>query len=413
MPHSANTPAQTIDIHQRAAIADAAADAMEHANLSSRRALVGFDGFIDLIMDLVDVRTDMGPRGFRRIPTIASLSTRVGAAAGKSTNIEVVEHERRWGGNGPLLAGGVARLGMPTTYIGAIGREDDYRTLNPAFVPFASLCERVVPIAAPGRTDAFEFDDGKLMLNHCSAVQDVTWERIVEVVGTHAIRDAVAGKSLLGMVNWSLIGGVNGIWQGLMEHVLPAISTRPRIFIDLSDPAKRTDEDLRGGLALLTELNAMTPITLGLNLAECERLERLYATQDSRVTPAMVGAIGAQPPDLGQRVVHAAVALRHALRLDCVVIHPREGAAASTSSGDAAWFDGPMTRSPKLSTGAGDHFNAGFAAAQVAGLPLAQCLASGTALSGAYVRDAVGPDLGRLCEFLRELPMPERLDHAP
>lgn len=403
MPQSAHSPAHS-DLHQRAAIATAAADGMEHANFGARRALVGFDGFIDFIMDLVDVRTDMGPRGFRRIPTIGSLATRVGAAAGKSTNIEVVTHERRWGGNGPLLAGGVARLGMPTTYIGAIGREDDHRALNPAFAPFASLCEGVVPIAAPGRTDAFEFDDGKLMLNHCSAVQDVTWERIVEVVGLDALRGIVAGAELIGIVNWSLIGGVNGIWRGLMEHVLPALATRPRIFIDLSDPAKRTDDDLRDGLALLAELNTLAPVTLGLNLAESERIERLCIPMESRATPT---AVASQDTDLGRRLIHVSSALRHALRLDCVVIHPREGAAASTASGDSAWFDGPLTRTPKLSTGAGDHFNAGFAAAQVAGLPLEQCLACGTALSGAYVRDGIGPDLGRLCEFLRELPAPE------
>lgn len=398
-------PAHTIDIHRRATIANAAADGLEHADLASRRALVGFDGFLDLIMDLVDVRTDMGPRGFRRIPTIGSLATRVGAAAGKSTNIEVVTHERRWGGNGPLLAGGVARLGMPTTYIGAVGREEDQLALNPAFAPFASLCERVVPIAAPGRTDAFEFDDGKLMLNHCSAVQDVTWERIVEVVGLDALRSIVAGAELLGIVNWSLLGGVNGIWRGLMEHVLPVLATRPRVFIDLSDPAKRTDEDLRDGLALLAELNTLAPVTLGLNLAESERIERLCVSADSRAAPTVVAS---RDTDLGRRLVHVSSALRHALRLDCVVIHPREGAAASNASGESAWFDGPMTRTPKLSTGAGDHFNAGFAAAQVAGLPLEQCLAGGTALSGAYVRDGVGPDLRRLCEFLRHLPAPER-----
>ncbi len=396
--------AHAIDIRRRATIANAAADGLEHADLASRRALVGFDGFIDFIMDLVDVRTDMGPRGFRRIPTIGTLATRIGAAAGKSTNIEVVTHERRWGGNGPLLAGGVARLGMPTTYIGAVGREDDQCALHPVFAPFASLCERVVPIAAPGRTDAFEFDDGKLMLNHCSAVQDVTWERIVEVVGLEAMRDAVAGASLLGIVNWSLIGGVSGIWRGLMEQVLPAIAPRPRVYIDLSDPAKRTDDDLREGLALLTELNTLAPVTLGLNLAESERIERLCVPSDSRGGPVAIASIES---DLGRRLMHASIALRHALRLDCVVIHPREGAAASTASGDSAWFDGPLTRTPKLSTGAGDHFNAGFAAAQVAGLPLEQCLACGTALSGAYVRDGVGPDLRRLCEFLRDLPAPE------
>lgn len=381
-------------VSRRAEIARCAARALERSDLGSRRALVGFDGFVDQIMDLVDVRTEMTLRGYRRIETLGALSRRIGAASGKSTNIEGVTREKRWGGNGPLLAGGVARLGMRTTYVGAVGREGDHRTLDPVFEPFASLCERVVPIAAPGRTDAMEFSDGKLMVNHCGPVQDVTWERIVGVVGLDAMREAVGRADLLGIVNWSLLGGVNGIWRGLIDGVLARAPSRPSVFIDLSDPAKRTDEDLREGLALLGEMNGTAPVTLGLNLAEAERLCGLSAV-------SMGGA------RMAERVVAMATGLRSVLGLSCVVIHPREGAGAATATGEAAWFDGPLTRAPKISTGAGDHFNAGFAAARVAGLDLEQSLAAGTAVSGAYVRDGGGPDLARLCAFLRDLPEPE------
>lgn len=386
--------ADAIDHNRRSAVARGAADALSRANLGSRRALVGFDGFVDLITDLVDTRADMAPLAYRRISTLTALAARVGAAAGRSTNIEAVTHEKRWGGNGPLLAGGLARLGLLTTYIGAVGREDDPRTLDPVFGPFGSLCERVVPIATPGRTDAFEFDDGKLMINHCGPVQAVTWERIVEVVGLEALRRFVGGADLVGIVNWSLIGGVNGIWRGLIDHVFPAITPRPSVFIDLSDPAKRTDADLMAGLALLSEMDRLTPVTLGLNLAEAERLCGVYAS------PKGEGA-------LAERVVAMARGLRGLLGIACVVIHPREGAGAATADGASAWFDGPLTGAPRISTGAGDHFNAGFAAARVAGLNLDQALATGTAVSGAYVRDGAAPTLQRLCEFLRALPAPE------
>lgn len=381
---------------RRSEVARAASEALARADLRSTRAVVGFDGFIDFIMDLVDVRADMSPDGFRRIQTLEALAGRIGAASGKSTNIEGVVREKRWGGNGPLLAGGVARLGMRTTYIGAVAAEDDQSPLTPhhAFAPLSALCERVVPVAPPGHTDAMEFDDGKLMINHCTAVQGVTWERIVEIVGLEGLREAVGSSALLGIVNWSLMGGVNGIWRGLIDHVLPSIPSRPRVFIDLSDPAKRTDEDLAAGLALLTAMNTLTPVTLGLNLAEAERL-------------CIVCGVPAVGPSISERIVAMATGLREALRLACVVIHPREGAGAATSEGDVAWFDGPMTRTPRISTGAGDHFNAGFAAARVAGLSLGQSLAAGTAVSGAYVRDGEAPTLERLCEFLRDLPPPE------
>lgn len=386
--------ADAIDHSRRSAVARGAADALARANLGSRRALVGFDGFIDLITELVGTRTGMEPHAYTRISTLSALAARVGGAAGRSTNIEAVTHDKRWGGNGPLLAGGLARLGLLTTYIGAVGREDDPRALDSVFEPLRSLCERVVPIATPGRTDAFEFDDGKLMINHCGPVQAVTWERIVEVVGLDALRRSVGGADLVGIVNWSLIGGVNGIWRGLIDHVLPAIQTRPSVFIDLSDPAKRTDADLTTGLALLSEMSRLTPVTLGLNLAEAERLCGVYAVSKG------AGA-------LAERVVTMARGLRGRLDIACVVIHPREGAGAATADGASAWFDGPLTGAPRISTGAGDHFNAGFAAARVAGLNLDQALATGTGVSGAYVRDGVAPTLQRLCDFLRALPAPD------
>jgi hypothetical protein len=102
----------------------------------------------------------------------------------------------------------------------------------------------------------------------------------------------------------------------------------------------------------------------------------------------------------------AAAAIRARMGIDCVMVHPRNGAAAADEAG-SAWFDGPFTLSPRLSTGAGDHVNAAFALARCLGMRQEECLAVACAESGAYVRDALSPDLGRLCGFLRELPEPE------
>ena len=67
-----------------------------------------------------------------------------------------------------------------------------------------------------------------------------------------------------------------------------------------------------------------------------------------------------------------------------------------------------MVARPALSTGAGDHFNAGFALGLALGVPLPAALAIGCATSGAYVRDAQSPDRPRLVKFLRDLPEPEQ-----
>ena len=87
------------------------------------------------------------------------LSTRLAGAAGKSTNIELVNQVTKLGGNGPIMANALASFGIAVTYIGNLG----YPTLHPVFEPFAKVAE-VHSIAEPGHTDALEFEDGKIML---------------------------------------------------------------------------------------------------------------------------------------------------------------------------------------------------------------------------------------------------------
>ena len=74
----------------------------------------------------------------------------------------------------------------------------------------------------------------------------------------------------------------------------------------------------------------------------------------------------------------------------CVVIHPRKAAAAAIE-GASARFAGPFVQNPKISTGAGDHFNAGFCLGRIIGLGLEESLCAGVACSGYYVRSAASP----------------------
>ncbi len=383
----------------RSALARDSADALEALAATGRlrSALAGFDGFIDTIIHLVDTRTNMGRTGYTRLRTISRFAERCAAAAGRSTNIEQVWVEDRFGGNGPLLAGALASLGMPTTYIGAVADPKDSGSVHKVFEGFTRRCRAVIALSPPSTTLCMEFDDGKIMLNETSAVQSVTWERVVSVVGMDRLIRLAAESSLLGIVNWSLLGGVAGIWRGLAREVLPKAYARTarelRVFIDLSDPAKRRDEDIKDALEVLREMEQLpgVSVTLGLNLAEGERIARV----------ADAGEIAAASAD--GALLDAAVRLRGALRLDCVVIHPRDGAAAANAAGHAGVFAGSLAEQPMISTGGGDHFNAGFAFAQVHGLALDQCLAAGCATSGLYVRDAASPTLRRVTEFLREL----------
>jgi sugar/nucleoside kinase (ribokinase family) len=64
-------------------------------------------------------------------------------------------------------------------------------------------------------------------------------------------------------------------------------------------------------------------------------------------------------------------------------------------------------KEPKISTGAGDHFNAGFCLGRVLGLSLEESLCTGVGTSGYYVRTAISPTAAQLAEFIANLPAPE------
>ncbi|MBU4486757.1 MAG: hypothetical protein KKD38_07485, partial [Candidatus Delongbacteria bacterium] len=90
------------------------------------------------------------------------------------------------------------------------------------------------------------------------------------------------------------------------------------------------------------------------------------------------------------------------LPLRAIVIHSIKQAAVSASEGSFI-IDGPYTPEPKLSTGAGDIFNAGFYAGYIAGLTLEQCLITGVSNSGYYVRNERPASRKELIDFMKDM----------
>jgi sugar/nucleoside kinase (ribokinase family) len=173
----------------------------------------------------------------------------------------------------------------------------------------------------------------------------------------------------------------------LVEHVLPRLPARPdRIFFfDLADPEKRAVADLRAALATMARFEAFGRVTLGLNLKEAQQVASALGGAAVGETEAALKASAAE--------------IRARLDVSTVVIHPRESAACATRAG-AWWVPGPFTATPRITTGAGDHFNAGFTAGQLLGLEPETCLATGVCTSGHYVRTGESPTLGAVETFL-------------
>ena len=351
--------------------------------IAATRAFVGLDGFVDEIIAVVDHRYDL--HHFDRVETIGRMAEKIGAAAGKSSNYELVVTRRKLGGNGPIMANALATLGAQVTYVGSLGRP----AIDPVFAELAGRAE-VVSIADPGFTNALEFADGKLMLSKLESLHDVDWAHLTARIPVPELIERFERARLIGLLNWTELPGLAAIWDHLIAEVFPHLTRADRLlFIDLVDPEKRTVADIRAALRTLTRFQDQVDVVLGLNLKEAAQV---------------AAALGLPAP--GADLEAAARAIRAELGLTGVVVHPREGAVAAPAGATAAIL-GPFVAHPLISTGAGDHFNSGFCLGWVLGMPLAECLAAGVATSGHYVRTAQSPNPGELADFLDALPAPE------
>jgi len=228
------------------------------------------------------------------------------------------------------------------------------------------------------------------MLGKLTPLSDVTWDTLISRVGADRLRDLVGQSKLIGMVNWTMLPHMSRIWAKLLDEVIPSIERHDRkLFVDLADPEKRTHDDILDALKLLTRFQDQVDVILGLNLKESGEIADV------------LGLPGRSDPEAA--IEENARAIRDELNLECVVIHPRRGAAAATV-GESAAFAGPFIMQPKISTGAGDHFNAGFCLGRVLGMSLEESLCAGCGTSGYYVRTAESPTAIQLAEFVQDMP---------
>jgi sugar/nucleoside kinase (ribokinase family) len=350
----------------------------------SMKAFVGLDGFVDEILHVVDKRESA--EKYVRLPTIAQLAQRLAAAAGRSTNIELVSQLTKLGGNGPIMANALASFGFKVTYLGILG----YPNLHPVFADFARRAE-VHSIAEPGYTDALEFEDGKIMLGKHQSLKQMNWSNIKSRFGLDKFAAHFGSADLVGFVNWTMLPHMSEIWAAVLQEICPAMKgPRRKLFVDLADPEKRTRADIARALELVSAFQKHFDVTLGLNEKEaCEIARNLDLPH-----------AGHSPEELLQLCQQ----IHRRIPVDTVVVHPTACAMASGPDGPAL-IAGPFTPKPRITTGAGDHFNSGFCLGELLGFPTPLCLLTGVTTSGLYVRTGQSPTLADLAQMLRNWPV--------
>jgi sugar/nucleoside kinase (ribokinase family) len=346
-------------------------------------AFVGLDGFVDEIFHVVDKRESADK--YQRLTQMAAWGERIRAAAGKSTNIEFVSQMIKLGGNGPIMANALASFSLQVSYLGNLG----YPNLHPVFADFARRAD-VASIAEPGYTDAVEFEDGKVMLGKHQSLKQVNWENLKSRYGLEKLTAKISQANFIAFVNWTMLTGMSEIWSALLQEVCPRLSgPRRTIFFDLADPEKRTREDIARALKLIAAFEQYADVILGLNEKESSEVGGVLGLDTKDHSPEGLVRVGEQ--------------IRHRVPVNTVVIHPTHYALAVSAAGSAV-VEGPFTPKPLITTGAGDHFNAGFCLARLLGLNHELSLLTGVTTSGFYVRTAKSPAVTDLVSLLNAWP---------
>ncbi len=343
---------------------------------------VGFDGFVDEIVEVVDRRESFD--SYTRMTHMKQFGERISNAAGLSTNIEFVPKTMKLGGNGPIMANAMVKAGVNVSYVGALGRPN----IHPVFTELTDACAQVYSVTEPGHTDAVEFDDGKVMLGKMESLNEVTWAALQEQVGSEQLKKIFSGADLAATVNWTMMPYMNEIWDGLLSLISPhPDGHRPFFFVDLADPSKRSPEDILEALETIRKFSAYYRVILGLNRKEASEIATVRRLTLSKP---------AEEVDLEEIVK----ALGEDLGLWCLMVHPTNEAGAFVD-GQYYYAEGPFTSKPRLTTGAGDNFNAGFCLGLMLGLGVEESLLVGKATSGFYVRHMHSPSPEQLLDFIK------------
>jgi hypothetical protein len=176
-----------------------------------------------------------------------------------------------------------------------------------------------------------------------------------------------------------MVPGLTGILRGILDCILPRISPKDRlVFFDLADPTKRDPNELHSTLEIISGYARFGRVNLGLNRKEARQVMAATGTALSETSP----------------LIQFAVEIQRRLAIEAVVVHTRDGAACAEANGTSCEIDVPVCIvNPRASTGAGDHFNAGYLFGRNAGLLPSEAIRVGVLVATAYVTNGFSPDV--------------------
>jgi hypothetical protein len=353
---------------------------LEHLahKLHSKVVTAGHDGFVDTIVKII--KSKEADSANTLFETTREFGDYIVAKSGSSFGLEVETRNVKLGGNMPIMAHSLGTLGARVNCIGAFG----YPQQHSVFKIMSDNCQ-LFSFADPGGSTAYEFNDGKIMVAQMGALNDCGWEKIKQTIGLDTLIGLYTASDLLAIVNWSEIDASSDIWKGILADVFPQApaKTDRLAFFDLSDCSKRSNDSIEEALELLKKFSAYARVVLSLNKNETRIIHNILQGQGSSDDFALMGNSIFEKLGIGLVLLHS----------------PKETMAISGEG--TVHCDTFFIEHPKLSTGAGDHFNSGFAASLLLDYGLGSCLLIANAVSAFYVENGISPRWDDVSHFLR------------
>jgi sugar/nucleoside kinase (ribokinase family) len=331
------------------------------------------DGFVDEVWEIVNERTSL--KEFSVYSRMNRFADRITSSGSGGVGLELVKKRRAFGGFTANIGFAAARLGVDTAMVGVYGED----ALDPIFDEVAEICG-VYSLAAPAITHVFEFDDGKILMSHMEAVQDISWQSIVDKLGMEKLTELLAKSDMLGVGYWSLLPAFDEIVMQVFTN-LPQDGKQRRFFFDFADFRKKDEASLDYSMKLLKRLNEKIPMMLSVNEHEAAVLFELHG----RTLDGDAGSL----PEKTEYV-------RKQMGLDEFVVHTPHYAVAACSAEAPAYAPSVFVEKPVRSAGAGDTFNGGYAAAKLAGLDISERLFAANANVRFFLKNGFAPDLDEM-----------------
>ncbi len=331
------------------------------------KCTIGFDAYIDKLVKVVKTRESAENCTF--FNDITDFSYKVKSMAGLSGDIEVVKLDERFGGNAPIMAHALASLGESVTLVAPTGKKDAFKDLK---------CT-LFDLGEPAPSLNLEFDDGKVMFGECSILNDISIDYLKKIGLYDKVIEVFTTSDFIGLCNWTQMENI----LPLYADILKSESKIETVFFDLADFSKKPEESVFALFNLIKSVNNKIRIIVGLNENEANILSNTFSLTriDDRAqfTKELSQKAGCE-----------------------IVIHAKNWSALS--NGDYSVLrEGKLVQKPKISTGGGDHFNAGFSYGLINNMSIEDNLDFAMGTSGVFVSCGESPTKEMVEVYLKEI----------